>query len=292
MKNKNKAIKKAGVNISLFKSIMPKIVLSILLWGMGILMIVPFLWMLSSSFKDSVSMFNYPIEWIPKTFNLQSYRDVWLSTFPFGHYYLNSIKVTLIAITGTFFMCSAAGFAYAKIKFPGRNIMFILLLSTAVVPSAVTMLPTLIIYKFLGIYNTHAALFLPNFFGQAFGVFLMRQFFITIPDAMIEAAKIDGHGYFSIYWRLMLPIAKPALATLVFIYFVWTWNDYEKPLIFLQTPSLYTLPLSLKYFVDEQFTNYSAIMAAAVSTTVPIIILFIFIQKQFISGLASGSVKG
>lgn len=269
-----------------------KIIRSVVMGFLGFLMIIPFLWMISSSFKDPISMFNYPIEWIPKKFNFQSYKDVWLSSVPFANCYLNSIKVSLIAVTGTFFTCSMAGYAYAKIKFPGRDLIFILMLSTSILPQAVTMLPTLSVYSFLGIVDTHAALYLPNFFGGAFGVFLMRQFFTTIPTEIVEAAKIDGHGHFSTYLRIMLPIARPALATLVFIYFVWTWNNYESPLLFLRTSSKYTLPLALRYFTDENFTNYSAIMAGAVSTTVPVIMLFLLAQKHFVQGLASGAVKG
>ncbi len=258
----------------------------------GLIMVMPFFWMISSSFKDSISMFRYPIEWIPKEFNFESYKDVWMRDVNFGRFYLNSIKVTVIALIGTFFSCSMAAYAYAKIKFPGKDKLFLLKLSSTMIPMQVTMLPTFIIYKSLGLVNTHAALWIGSFFGGAFGVFLMRQFFITIPDELSEAAKMDGCSHYRIYSQIILPLAKPALATLLFIYFTWTWNDYEKPLLYLRTPKLYTLTLALKYFADENYTNYAAIMAAAVCMSLPVIILFIFAQRYFIEGIASTGIKG
>ncbi|HOV62855.1 MAG TPA: carbohydrate ABC transporter permease [Spirochaetia bacterium] len=268
------------------------LVKTLVMGAFGIVMIMPFIWMISSSFKDSISMFRYPIEWIPKKFNFESYKDVWMRDVNFARFYLNSIKVTVITLVGTFFSCSMAAYAYAKIKFPGRDKLFLLKLSSTMIPMQVTMLPTFVIYKSLGLVNTHASLWLGSFFGGAFGVFLMRQFFITIPDELSEAAKMDGCSHYRIYGEIILPLAKPALATLLFIYFTWTWNDYEKPLLYLRTPGLYTLPLALKYFADENYTNYAAIMAAAVCMSLPVIVLFLFAQKYFIEGIASTGIKG
>lgn len=273
-------------------STIKRVVLSAVMWLAGISMIIPFLWMISSSFKDNVDMFRYPIEWIPHNPTLMSYKDVWASDVPFLRFYFNSIKVASFAVIGTFFSCSLAGFAYAKLHFPGRDKIFLLKLATTMIPFQVLMLPTFMIYRWLGLIDTHVALWLPTFFGGTFGTFLMRQFYLGVPDELIDAAKIDGSSYFRIYWQIMLPLSRSALATLTFLYFTWTWNDYEKPLLYLRTASKFTLPLALKYFSDEFFTNYSAIMAAAVSSTIPVILLYIFAQRYLVEGVTSTGIKG
>jgi multiple sugar transport system permease protein len=269
-----------------------RFVLSIIVWAAAILIIMPFIWMVSSSFKDNVDMFRYPIQWIPKHPTDAGYRDVWASDIPFLQFYMNSIKVSAIAITGTFLSCSLAGFAYAKLRFPGRDALFLLKVSSAMIPFQVMMLPTFLIYRALGLVDTHAALWLQTFFGMTFGTFLMRQFYLGVPDELIDAAKIDGASYVRIYAQIMLPLASSALATLMFLYFTWTWNDYEKPLLYLRSSGKFTLPLALKYFSDEFYTNYTAIMAAAVSTTIPIIIMYVFAQRYLVQGITSTGIKG
>lgn len=266
--------------------------LSGIMWFFGILMVIPFLWMISSSFKDNVDMFRYPIQWIPEHPTLMSYRDVWASDVPFLTFYLNSIKVVIMAVIGTFFSCSMAGFAYAKLHFPGRDKIFLLKISAAMIPFQVLMLPTFMIYKVFGLIDTHAALWLQTFFGMTFGTFLMRQFYLGVPDDLIDAAKIDGSSFLRIYAQIMLPLSRSALATLTFLYFTWTWNDYEKPLLYLRSTDKFTLPLALKFFSDEFFTNYSAIMAAAVSSTIPIILLYLFAQRYLVAGITSTGIKG
>jgi multiple sugar transport system permease protein len=269
-----------------------KIIVSIIMWVIAIYMVLPFIWMVSSSFKDSISMFRYPIEWIPRKWNFINYIALWRRTIPFGEFYKNSINVVIIALIGTFFSCSMAAFGYSKINFPGRDKLFLLKLSTTMIPVQVTMLPTFVIYRALGMLDTHAALWLPSFLGGTFGVFLMRQYMTTIPDELVEASKIDGCSYFRIYWQVVLPLSKPALASLLFLYFTWTWNDYEKALLYLRSVEKFTLPLALKYLADDQFVDYAGIMAAAVCTSLPIIALSLFTQKYFVRGIASTGIKG
>lgn len=269
-----------------------KVILSFLIWGMGIVMIVPFLWMLSTSFKGMNDVFTFPIEWIPKNPTLKGYQALFSGQISFFTYFFNSVKVTVFALTGTLFSCTMAGYAYAKINFFGRNKLFMIKLMTTMLPGMVTMLPTYMIYSKLGLINTHAALWIGSFCGGTFGVFLMRQAFITIPDALIDAAKIDGAGHWRIFWSIALPNVTTSIATLLFMYFLWTWNDYERPLLYIWTRTLYTLPLAVKEFSDDQMQNYPAIMAANIFMLLPIMTFFITCQKFFVESLVSSGIKG
>ena len=269
-----------------------KILLTAFMVLVSFTMLLPFLWMISSSFKDSISMFKYPIEWIPKELNLHGYRQVWLGDVNFGIFFLNSIKITALAVVGTVLSCTLGGYAYAKIKFSGRDILFLTKLSTMMIPSQITMLPTFMIFKWLGLLNTHTALWLPFFLGQPFGTFLMRQYFLKVPDELLDSARIDGAGHFKIFISIAMPLIKAGLSVLIFLYFVWAWNNYEGPLLYIRSTNLYTLPLALKFFSDEFSTNYTAIMAASVSMTVPVLALFVGLQRFFIEDITSTGLKG
>jgi multiple sugar transport system permease protein len=269
-----------------------KIALTAVMALASMTMLLPFLWMISSSFKDSVSMFNYPIEWIPKAFDFSGYKQVWAGDVKFGLFFMNSIKITVLAVLGTVVSCSMGGYAYAKIDFAGRDTLFVIKLSTMMIPSLVTMLPTFMIFKLLGLINTHAALWLPFCLGQPFGTFLMRSYFQKIPDELIDSAKMDGSGQFRIFYLIVLPLVRAGLSVLIFLYFVWSWNFYEGPLLYIRSVNLYTLPLALKFFSDEYSTNYTTIMAASVSMTVPVIAVFIALQRFFIEDLTSTGLKG
>lgn len=255
-------------------------------------MLLPFLWMISSSFKDSVSMFIFPIEWIPREPTLAGYREVWQGKVNFGLFFLNSIKVTVLAVLGTVVSCTMGGYAYAKIRFKGRDTLFLVKLSTMMIPSQITMLPTFMIFKWFGLIDTHAALWLPFFLGQPFGTFLMRQYFLKVPEELLDSAKMDGAGHFRIFASIALPLVRAGLSVLIFLYFVWSWNYYEGPLLYIRSTELYTLPLALKFFSDEFSTNYTAIMAASVSMTIPVIVLFVALQRFFIEDIASTGLKG
>lgn len=269
-----------------------KILLTFLIWFFGIAMVIPFVWMLSTSFKGMNDVFTFPIEWIPSNPTLKGYIALFSQSIPFVTYFWNSVKVSVIALIGTFFACTMAGFAYAKVRFVGRDKLFTMKLLTTMLPGMVTMLPTYIIYSKMGLLNSHASLWIGYFFGGTFGVFLMRQAFLTIPDSLIESAKLDGAGNFRIYWSIALPNVKSSASTLLFMYFLWSWNDYEKPLLYLWDQKLFTLPLAVKAFSDAESMNYPAIMAANVIMLLPIMIAFISCQKFFVESLVGSGVKG
>ncbi|GHU57985.1 ABC transporter permease [Spirochaetia bacterium] len=269
-----------------------KTIVSVILWAGGIIVIVPFLWMISTSFKGVNDVYTFPIEWIPTRPTVAGYLHLFAGEFSFLTFYRNSVFVAAMALVGTFFSCTMAGYAYSKINFVGRDKIFLLKLSTTMIPGMVTMLPTFIIYRNLGLVNTLTALWLPMFFGGAFGVMLMRQNMISVPNELMESAKIDGASHPTIYWRIMLPCVKPSVATLLFMYFLWTWNDYERPLLYIQSRGLFTLPFAVKYFSNEQSSNIPAIMAANVVSMSVIIIMFFFCQKYFVRSVVSTGIKG
>ncbi len=273
-------------------SLAAKVLLTALIWGLGIVMVIPFIWMLSTSFKGMNEVFTFPIEWIPPSPTLKGYRALFSGSVSFFVYFLNSAKVAVIALFGTFFSCTLAGYAYAKINFFGRNKIFMMKLMTTMLPGMVTILPTYMIYSKLSLLNTHAALWIGSFCGGTFGVFLMRQAFLTIPDSLVDAAKVDGASHLRIYWSVALPNVKTSVSTLLFMYFLWTWNDYEKPLLYLWSNKLYTLPLAVKQFSDDQMQNYPAIMAANIFMLLPVMIFFISCQKFFVESLVSSGIKG
>ncbi len=255
-------------------------------------MVFPFLWMISASFKGVNDVFEFPIRWIPNPFTTKGYELLFNGKVPFSVFYKNSIIVAVIGLIGTFFSCTMAGYAYAKINFVGRDKIFLLKLSTTMIPAMVTILPTYMIYSKLGLINTLSALWLPWIFGGAMGVFIMRQYFVTLPNELIEAARIDGASHPKIYWSIALPCSTSALSTLMFLYFIYIWNDYERPLLYLRTPSTYTLPFAVKYFADDQFQNFPAIMAANVCMLIPIIVLFFVCQKYFVQSIVTSGIKG
>ena len=274
------------------ENIAVRIVLTLLIWFMGLVMIVPFVWMLSTSFKGINDVFSFPIEWIPTRPTLAGYAALFNGRVSFFTYLLNSVKVVVFALTGTLFSCTMAGYAYAKIPFFGRNKLFMIKLMTTMLPGMVTMIPTYMIYSRLHLIDTHAALWIGSFCGGTFGVFLMRQSFVTIPDSLIEAARVDGAGHWRCFWYVALPNVKTAVATLLFMYFLWTWNDYERPLLYIWTETKYTLPLAVKSFSDDQSTNYPAIMAANVFMLMPIMVFFITCQRFFVESLVNSGIKG
>jgi|LFRM01.1.fsa_nt_gb multiple sugar transport system permease protein len=265
--------------------------LSLLIWAGGLIMVFPFFWMLSASFKGMNSVFVFPIEWIPKEPTLRGYVLLFDGTVSFVTFFLNSVKVTVLALVGTFFSCTLAGYAYAKINFVGRNKFFLMKLMTTMLPALVTLLPTFIVYSRIGLVDSHMALWMPAAFGGAFGVFIMRQAFVGLPSDLMDASKIDGASHPRIYWSVAIPNVKPYIATLLFMYFIWTWNDYEKPLLYLRSERLFTMPFAVKYFADDQSQNYPAIMAANVCMLTPIIVLFFAAQKFFVASLVTSGIK-
>ncbi|GMX64892.1 carbohydrate ABC transporter permease [Paenibacillus elgii] len=269
-----------------------KWLLTILLGAFSVLFLVPLIWMISAASKFEKDVMEFPIRWIPKDWNfIGNFQEVWLGKVPFYLFYLNSLKLALIMTACTIFFSSMAAFAFTKLRFKGRDLAFGLLLTFMVIPEQATLVPRYLLMKWLHLYNTHAGMVLMGMFSIYF-TFLLRQFMMGIHSDFIEAARIDGAGYFKTYWSIILPLCKPILATVGIIKFIWTWNDYQTPLIFLINKGLYTIPLGMQMFKDEFADNYAVIMMASLSAILPLLIIFVVLQKQVINGISLGGVKG
>ncbi|MDF2838160.1 MAG: binding-protein-dependent transport system inner rane component, partial [Paenibacillus sp.] len=216
---------------------------------------------------------------------------VWMGRVPFADFYFNSFKVSIITTLITLVISSMAAYALTKLRFRGRNLVFFALLSFMIIPDQATLIPRFMLIRWFGLYDTHAALIVTSMFSIYF-TFLLRQFMSSINDEFIEAARMDGAGYLRIFASIMVPLCKPVLATVAIIKFIWTWNDYQNPLIFLLSRDLYTIPLGMTLFRDDYTNNYAIMMMAALSAIVPLVIVFIALQRQVINGIALGGVKG
>lgn len=260
--------------------------------ALSILFLVPLLWMISASLKFEKDVMVFPIQWIPEKWNLvHNFKAVWMADIPFYKFYFNSIKLASIQTMSTLIFSSMAAFAFSKLQFKGRDFVFSLVLSFMIIPEQATLVPRFILIKWLGLYNTHAGLILMGLFSIYF-TFLMRQYMLGISNEYIEAAKLDGAGFFMIYWKIILPLCKPILATAGIIKFIWIWNDYQGPLIFLTDKKLYPITLGLQLFKDDYADNFAVLMMASLSAIIPLVIIFIILQKQVIKGIALGGVKG
>ena len=237
-------------------------ILFIVLLTVGLLMISPFIWTLSSSFKNNNEIFSYPIKWIPEVFRFSNYEEVW-SRIPFLTYYLNTLKLSVIVTTGQIVTCSLAAYSFSKLNYPGRDKIFLCYLATMMVPWHAIMIPQFIIVKGMGMYDSHMALICMNLFS-AFGVFLLRQFMLGIPEELSEAARIDGCGELKIYARIILPMCKPGIATLGIFTFNFMWNDYMGPMLYLTLDHLKTIQLGLAAFRTQYGAEYGLIMAGTV----------------------------
>lgn len=268
-----------------------KLFLTLVVGLFVITMLFPLLWMLSTSFKLELDVFNFPIQWIPPTWNFKNYHDVWFGNYNFPLYYLNTIKVTLLVVVLQIVICSMGAYAFAKLEFRFKNALFALFLATMMIPDQVTIVPKFMMLKWVNLLDTHVGLVAILSFS-VYGVFLLRQTMISIPDSLIEAAKCDGANHFTIFTRIVMPMSKSAMATLVILRFVWTWNDYQNPLIFINNKNLYTLQLGMSQFASESGTYYALLMAASVCAILPLLIVFIFGQKSIMEGMTAGAVKG
>ncbi|MDO4328067.1 MAG: carbohydrate ABC transporter permease [Lachnospiraceae bacterium] len=280
--------KRNGLEVPVYQ----RVIATVLLGIVGIIMLAPLVWMISTSFKVEADVFNFPIEWIPKrSRGLENYKDVWMGVMPFGLYYWNSIKVTLISVVASVVIGCMGAYGFSRIEFPGRDKLFLLYIATMAIPEQVTLIPRFLIFKQIGLFDTHACLIVNTMFS-VLSVFMLRQSMVTIPDELTDAAKIDGAGHLRTLFQIVIPISKPTIATFGILKFVWTWNDYQNPLVFLTSSKLYTIQLGIKMFSDAYGDYYSLMMAAAVSAILPLLIIFVFGQKYIVSGLVAGSVKG
>lgn len=267
-----------------------KVIITILMAILSIVMVMPFIWMLSASFKPDNEIFNFPIQWIPKTITFANYDRVWNSDVPFLTFFFNSTKVTVLSVLGEVITSALAAYAFAKIKFKGRETIFLIYLSTLAFPVQMMLIPRFVLFKVFGLYNTHWALILPGMF-TAFGTFMLRQFFLSIPEDLSSAAKIDGAGHFTTFARIILPLSTAAISALVIFQFVGSWNEYESALVYIRSKELATIPLGLNFFKEENSSSYGAIMAASACALVPIFAVFLTFQKQFVVGIAASGFK-
>lgn len=264
--------------------------LFVILMIIGLTMLVPFFWTLSSSFKYNREIFEYPIKWIPEVFRWSNYQEVW-TRVNFLTYYLNTIKLSIIVTVGQVVTCSLAAYSFAKMDYPGRDKIFLCYLATMMVPWHAIMIPQFIIIKNMGFYDSHWSIILMNLFS-AFGVFLLRQFMLGIPMELSEAARIDGCGELKIYSQIIMPMCKPGLATLVVFTFNFMWNDYMGPMIYLNTDKLKTIQIGLAAFRTEYGAEYGLIMAGTVCSLLPMVLIYCVAQKYLIEGIAFSGLKG
>lgn len=264
--------------------------LFVILMIIGLTMLVPFFWTLSSSFKYDREIFEYPIKWIPEVFRWSNYQEVW-TRVNFLTYYLNTIKLSIIVTVGQVVTCSLAAYSFAKMDYPGRDKIFLCYLATMMVPWHAIMIPQFIIIKNMGFYDSHWSIILMNLFS-AFGVFLLRQFMLGIPMELSEAARIDGCGELKIYSQIIMPMCKPGLATLVVFTFNFMWNDYMGPMIYLNTDKLKTIQIGLAAFRTEYGADYGLIMAGTVCSLLPMVLIYCVAQKYLIEGIAFSGLKG
>ncbi len=272
------------------KAKLKKVVLYLVLIILCIFFVAPFVWMLSTSLKSSNEVFMYPPVLIPEKFYWSNYREA-LTSIPFFTYIGNTAKVTSLAVLGNILTAPLVGYAFAKLEWPGRDKLFLLVLATMMLPFQITMIPLYSIYVKYGLINTYFPLVMPDFFGKAYFVFLMRQFFKTIPNEMSESARIDGASELQIYTRIMLPLAKPGLVTVALFAFVFSYTDFLGPLIFLTDETKWTLSLGLSKFTTSFGFEWTSIMAASTVFTIPMIIFFFFMQKYFVEGINTTGIK-
>lgn len=272
------------------KQILKQILLHIILILGSVIMALPFIWTLSSSFKDMRQIFQVPPTFIPNPVVFSNYPRS-LQALPFGRAYFNSIYIACIVVICELFTASMAAYGFARLKFPGSNILFIFFLATMMIPGQVTMIPLFLIMRNLGLLGTHWSLILPAALFNAFGVFLLRQFIMGLPPDLEEAAVVDGASVPRIYFTIILPLIKPALAAFGIFVFLGQWNNFLYPLIFLSKPETFTVPLLLNYFKGIYITEWPLLMAGTVIAVIPVLIVYLVFQKQIIEGIAITGMK-
>lgn len=268
------------------------IVRTIVVSLIAVLFVVPLVWMVLSSLKTAPEVFARPFHWLPARVQWQNYATVWMNEeASMLRAFANTLYIALFSIIGQMFISSLAAYSFAKINFKGKQVVFMLFLSSMMVPSQLTIIPRFMLFKTIGLYNNLWAIILPAFFG-ATSIFMLRQFYMGLPNDLIEAAKIDGAGHLRIFLRIMLPLTKAALMSLIILAFISSWNEYMAPLIFLVKKELYTVSQNIQWYMLDEFKEHNLTMTAATSAIVPVVILFIVGQKYFVEGIATSGVKG
>lgn len=267
-----------------------RIIATSLLILFAILFLMPLLWMVSSSLKPNYQILAVPPQWLPNPPRWQNYVEA-LTYVPFGRYILNTLAIAFLTIAGHLLSCSVVAYGFARLRAPGRNGLFLLMLATLMLPYPVIMVPLYILFKTLGWTNSILPLVVPAFFGHPFYIFLLRQFFLTIPRDLEEAAYLDGANIPQVIWYIILPLSTPALATVVVFTFQGVWNDFLAPLIYLHDQALYTVTLGLSFFRSTYTVNWAYLMAASLVTVLPVVLIFLVAQRLFIEGITMTGVR-
>lgn len=267
-----------------------KVLLYVILIFTAFLMLIPFVWMLSASLKLNKDVFTFPIQWIPHPAQWSNYVKIW-TKIPLVTYFMNTVKLTLIVTFLQLLTSSLAAYAFCKLEFKGKKVLFLGYIATIAMPWQVYMVPQFIMMREMGLNNTHLAIIVLQAFS-AFGVFMMKQFYEGVPTELCEAARIDGMTEYGIWARIMLPLSKPALATLTIFTFVNTWNDFLGPYLYLTRDNLKTIQLGIRSFIGQYSSEYGLIMAASVVALIPVFAVFLALQKYFVEGVASSGLKG
>ncbi len=268
------------------------IIKTIVFTAIGLMFLAPLMWMISSSLKTAPEVFAMDFSWFPEKLQWKNYVKIWTSDeVSMVRAYLNTAWITGVSILVQLSFASMAAYGFAKINFRGKNVVFFLFLSTMMIPAEVTIIPRYMLFRTIGLYNNHWAIILPHWFS-ATAIFMLRQFYMGLPNDLMEAAKIDGASHPAIFVRILLPLTKSALVSLMVLTFISCWNEYLSPLIFLTKKNLYTISQVVRWYLQDEAVRYDLTMAAATSTVVPVIILTLCCQKYFVEGIATSGVKG
>ncbi len=275
-----------------FRKLIGKIIVYIIV-GMGaIVLLIPFAWMMSTALKEPGVVFTFPPEWIPRPAVWRNFIEVWTKV-PFSTFLKNTCIITFSCIIGQVLSASLVAYGFARLRFPGRDVLFVILLSTMMIPFQITMIPRFILFNYLGWINTFKPLIIPFFFGGSpFYIFLLRQFFLTISPEMDDAAKIDGCGLFGTYYKIILPLSKPAVGVIAIFSFMMNWNAFMGPMIYLSSTKKFTLALGLMFFRGMYLVQWNLLMAATLLVILPCLLLFFFAQRYFIQGIVMTGLKG
>jgi multiple sugar transport system permease protein len=274
------------------------VVRHVILIGVTIAFMLPFYWMAISAFKPNEMVFSQPVQWWPNPVRWQNFWEAAAYPgFPFLRFLWNSTFYASGVTLGTVISCAAVGYGFARLRFPGRDLLFTVTVSTLMIPAIVTFIPIFLLFKALGVLGSYTPLILPSFFGysffgSAFFIFMMRQFFLGVPTDLADAARVDGAGEFRIFWQIMLPLVRPALIVMAVFTFLWTWHEFFAPLVYLSNQNLYPLSLGLFAFRAQRTTEWGLMMAGATMTTLPLVILFFFAQRYFLEGIRFTGLKG
>lgn len=257
----------------------------------AVVLVLPLYWMLSTALKTPTQTFALPPEWVPNPVQWSNFARVF-EEVPFGRFIINTCIIVFFNIIGQVFAVTLVAYGFARLRFPGRSVLFLLMLSTLMIPYHVTLVPRFILFSKLGWVNTYLPLIVPAFTGSSFLIFLMRQYMMSIPFDLDEAAYIDGASRFDVFWRIILPLSRPALVLVIVFTFVGTWNDFLQPLIYLNDPKMFTISLGLSFFQGTRETNWNLLMAGSLMAIIPPLILFFIAQRQLIGGISIEGLKG